>query len=329
MNSRPEISIIIPVYNAEKFFSRCLDSIINQSFPDWEAICVNDGSTDNALKILQQYALKDSRFKIFTQTHQGVSAARNKGLQEAQGKYIMFLDNDDFIHPQCFELVRHAMEKSGADICQFAYQRVSGNQQTDFPRLTPQRRFSVYDNPCQQFLTQKLSKTALIWDKIYKREIAAKHTFKPIMPGEDDLFSFETLCSAQKFAFCRQTLLYYVCNPASITGSIKKEDYYHNRLVLTNYFCAVIRELCRQHPNQTSLNTLLKKYLAEHYIFKEYILKPLRRKKAATDLKTGMQYVSEKLADATISRRNLRLRYRIVLSLLENGHDKLARLAAG
>lgn len=93
----PEISIIIPVYNSEKYLRQCLDSVLNQSFSDFECICVNDGSTDNSLLILQEYANKDKRFKIIDKQNEGVSIARNTGIENAFGEYITFIDSDDWV----------------------------------------------------------------------------------------------------------------------------------------------------------------------------------------------------------------------------------------
>ena len=93
----PKISVIVPVYNVEKYLSECLDSIINQTFPDFEIICVNDCSTDKSGNILEDYSRKDNRIKIFYhQFNQGLGAARNTGLKNAHGKYVQFLDSDDY-----------------------------------------------------------------------------------------------------------------------------------------------------------------------------------------------------------------------------------------
>ena len=95
----PKISIIIPVYKVEEYLPACLDSVLAQTFTDWEAICVNDGSPDNCGAILAEYAQKDSRIKVISQENQGVSVARNKALENAQGEYISFLDSDDELAP--------------------------------------------------------------------------------------------------------------------------------------------------------------------------------------------------------------------------------------
>ena len=90
----PKISVIIPVYNVEKYLAECLTSVVNQTFKDIEIICVNDGSTDNSPKILKEFAQKDSRIKIINQENQGLSAARNTGLDVATGEYVSFIDSD-------------------------------------------------------------------------------------------------------------------------------------------------------------------------------------------------------------------------------------------
>ena len=98
------ISVIIPAHNVERVLPRCLDSLLAQSFPDWEALVVDDGSTDATPAILDQYATHDARIKAIHQVNQGVSAARNKAMEAATGEFVMFVDGDDFIHPQLMEL---------------------------------------------------------------------------------------------------------------------------------------------------------------------------------------------------------------------------------
>ena len=97
------ISVIIPVYNVEKYLGRCLDSVVNQTFTDIEIICINDGSSDNSLEILKRYAQRDRRIKIFTQENSGLSASRNVGMKYASGDYIYFIDSDDYLVKTAFE----------------------------------------------------------------------------------------------------------------------------------------------------------------------------------------------------------------------------------
>ena len=115
----PAISIIIPVYNVEKYLRRCLDSVLNQTFQDWQAICVNDGSPDNSATILEEYAQRGSRFVVVTKKNGGSSDARNVGVKRAQGEYILFVDSDDFIHPQTLELMVDIAKSKKADMAMF------------------------------------------------------------------------------------------------------------------------------------------------------------------------------------------------------------------
>ena len=116
MQEEVKISIIIPVYNVEKYLHECLDSIINQTFKDLEIICVDDGSTDKSSEILEEYEQKDKRFTVISQPNKGVSAARNRGMQQAKGKYIMFVDSDDYIASNACELIYNSAEEKRCDI---------------------------------------------------------------------------------------------------------------------------------------------------------------------------------------------------------------------
>ncbi len=125
MQNKPVISVIIPVYNVEKYLSRCLDSVLNQTFSDWEAICVDDGSPDNSAKILAKYARRDSRFRVIHKDNGGLSDARNVGVAAARGDYVLFLDSDDFIHPQTLEITHNMAICHGADMVSFKYNEKS------------------------------------------------------------------------------------------------------------------------------------------------------------------------------------------------------------
>ena len=117
------ISVIIPVYNCGQFLRRCLDSLVCQTFNDWEAICINDGSKDNSGAILDEYAAADKRFKVVHKENEGVSAARNTALSLVDSDYIMFMDSDDFLHPQAMEICSHFANRDDSDIVAYTYNR--------------------------------------------------------------------------------------------------------------------------------------------------------------------------------------------------------------
>lgn len=111
-----QFSIIIPVYNVGSYLRECLDSVMHQTFQGWEAICVNDGSTDDSLAILGEYAAKDDRFKVINQTNGGLSAARNTGMDNASGEYIVFLDSDDWIEYNTLEILETHLQSPTSDL---------------------------------------------------------------------------------------------------------------------------------------------------------------------------------------------------------------------
>lgn len=119
-----KISVIVPMYGVEKYLRRCLDSVLNQTFADWQAICVDDGSPDKSGEIAEEYAARDSRFVVVHQKNGGLSDARNTGMKYATGEYIMFLDSDDFIHAQTMEISYFMAHRDNTDIVAFTYDRI-------------------------------------------------------------------------------------------------------------------------------------------------------------------------------------------------------------
>lgn len=123
-------SIIVPVYNVEKHLSKCLDSIINQTYKNIEIICVNDGSNDNSLNILEQYAEKDSRIKIINQENGGVASARNAGIKASSGEYIWFIDSDDWIEANACEVLNNYIVNNDTDLINFNFYRVKDGKKS-------------------------------------------------------------------------------------------------------------------------------------------------------------------------------------------------------
>lgn len=122
-----KFSIILPIYNVEKYLSKCLDSIINQTHRNIEIICINDGSTDNSLQILEEYTQKDGRIKIINQKNQGVSIARNVGIENATGDYILFIDADDWIELDACEVLLNTINNKKFDLIYFNYYAINSN----------------------------------------------------------------------------------------------------------------------------------------------------------------------------------------------------------
>lgn len=166
------ISVIVPVYNTEQYLERCLRSVLQQTYPYVELICVNDGSTDGSAEILAHAAAQDSRIKVLTQTNQGQSAARNVALREATGDYIFFVDADDFIHPQMLEILLIAVQKSGAPVAATVETKNYDASLIDTANL----QYAVHTAPLRHILQNEAS-GSVIWNKLYERELIQNRPF--------------------------------------------------------------------------------------------------------------------------------------------------------
>lgn len=117
------VSVIVPIYNVERYLRRALDSILSQTYKDWEAILVDDGSTDGSSLIVEEYSRRDNRFKVIHKPNGGLSDARNAGMEQISGEFLIFLDADDFLHPQLMELCLEASQRDNSDMVAFTYDR--------------------------------------------------------------------------------------------------------------------------------------------------------------------------------------------------------------
>lgn len=142
--SKPAISVIIPVYNAQEGLGQCIDSLLDQTFSDYEIIILNDGSTDNSLEVIQNYASKNDSIRVIDKENEGVAKTRNRGIVLAKGEYIVFIDNDDFIAPDYLECFYEAIEKEKLDIVIGGYKRVNKDHKILFQQDLSQTDWSKY-----------------------------------------------------------------------------------------------------------------------------------------------------------------------------------------
>ena len=182
-NNIPLISVIIPVYNTAEFIERCLDSVLGNTYKNLEVICVNDGSTDNSLSVLKSIAEKDSRIKIIDKQNAGPSAARNDALKIASGDYIMFIDSDDWVHSQFFEIMFTVISNTGADIVGCGYVKTD-KFAVDKSEYQVELITSSDDNPMVS------AKMRYVWGLIYKSNIVKKYSFpEKVRIAEDTFFN--------------------------------------------------------------------------------------------------------------------------------------------
>ena len=223
-----EISVIIPVYNVEKYLPKCLDSICNQSFRDIEIICVNDGSSDNSLDILNDYALTDSRIKIIDQENQGLGASRNNGLEHAKGNYVYFIDSDDYLDLTALEKLHDNAISNDSDIVLFKFQTFDDNDNVHNRgvEFRIDEIFGDIDYGSFSFTYVDVKKHVLNTAfsaclKLYKKDFLDSHnfTFPENLSFEDIPFHVKVMIEASRISFLNESLYYYRSNPTSILNS--------------------------------------------------------------------------------------------------------------
>lgn len=212
------VSVIIPVYNVEKYLKDCLDSVCKQSLKDIEIICINDGSTDNSLKILQQFAQEDRRIVILDQENQGLSVARNEGIRVATGKYLGFVDSDDWIDKDFYEKLVEAAEKYEADIAAAGVIYDTGKKKK---RLIEYKKSLCVDhNLTKKCKALRVPTYNYVWNKIYKRELIlkTKNFFMSGVCWEDMIWTSNLLEHVGKICCVPLLFYHYRYNEGSITS---------------------------------------------------------------------------------------------------------------
>lgn len=239
-------SIIVPVYNTEPYLVRCLDSLLAQSCDLYEIICIDDGSTDGSLKILQKYAAKHKNIRLITQSNSGVSSARNAGIEAAKGKYVMFVDSDDFVEPDMIETLYTYMQNNMPDWLLFQLRLY--DETTDsfkyvphwmLPKTLPD--FSVYTGHAK--LKELLQLPHECTNKVWRRKILNDNHIRfktDTRNGEDELFNIEYILAASKFGALKKCFYNYRHpRKGSAVTEIKKSCNPLSLLVMVNHIAAI------------------------------------------------------------------------------------------
>ena len=225
-----KISVVVPVYNSERFLRSTLDSLLAQTLSDIEIICVNDGSSDSSLQILEEYASREYRVVVVDSVNGGVSRARNKGVEMAKGEYIGFMDADDMASPKMYERLFSLATEHSADIAEISYCRISENVQdvsmvnySMLDILPGYKGVNVSNDPWKSFvaLHKKYSGGLVspIWHRIYKADIAKQCFFlEDIQSGEDTFFNVMAFLKARRYVFSAEIGLLYRQNSASASN---------------------------------------------------------------------------------------------------------------
>lgn len=226
------ISIIVPVYNVEKYLKKCIESIINQTYRNLEIILVDDGSPDKCPEICDSYAQKDSRIKVIHKKNEGLINARKSGLEIAQGEYIGFVDGDDWIEPEMYELFAQQAEKYSPDMVLSDFYYDNGKELSNSEQLFDREYYDkddlkkfIYPKMLFSGTYYKFGVNPCCWSKIYKKELIKKNlplVDGRIKMGEDAAFTYPCLIDAHSAAAIKKPCYHYISNPESMTKSYDK-----------------------------------------------------------------------------------------------------------
>ena len=272
----PKVSVIIPIFNVEKYLKKCLDSVINQTFKDIEIICVNDGSTDNSLKILEEYSKLDNRIKIINKSNGGSSSARNAGLTIANAEYCYFIDSDDWLELNTLEKLYNIMISNDVDSVIHGANNILGDKSyvgTDMDMQDWFESFTksngIYDVPT----SIRADICSVIWNKLYKMEIINKYNcrFANGLIQEDELFLWTYMIHCRNYYYLNEKLYNYFRHSDSLMGTRNNS----HRILDILDIQVELYKLLEQYKNINDY----KSYLTQDYFYNTIGLFPIMPQK--------------------------------------------------
>lgn len=255
----PKISIIIPIYKAEEFLPQCLESILLQTFEYWECILVDDGSPDNCGFICDEYAIKDSRFRVVHKNNGGVSSARNAAIKEAKGEWLYFVDSDDTLYPRALSVLDSLIENN-VDAVMAGYTVLPEYIDSISIRPIPfiRKKISVYDALVEMYCPSDFPYQGYLWCKLFKRSIIEDNNIRfneSIYFNEDRLFIVEYLSKCNNYiAYTTEPVYGYVNRTTGAMSSLKKK--YNPKFVTDFDAYLMMYNVIRTYTNDKRLCTL-------------------------------------------------------------------------
>ena len=268
MSASSLISVIVPIYNVAACLPRCLDSILAQTYTNLEILLVDDGSSDNSLEICQTYAAKDPRIRVSHQANQGVSAARNAGLAQAQGEYISFVDPDDWLAPQALARLCEAIQAAQASVAWGDFTYAYDNGADKFPPAVLCAGESAVLSP-EEFICAASPRSDFgVCNKLFARQLIAAARFNPqYTQGEDLAFLTELLPKIHSVVYVNKKIYFYYQRPHSAQHSGKILSHQYNAQI-----GAAVYQTCRRCGFQKALPHVLGVWLLSTALYGAYIL---------------------------------------------------------
>lgn len=317
------VSVIVPVYNAEKYLRDCLVSIGSQSLQDFECICIDDGSTDGSWTILEEFAAQDSRFFVSRSMNQGVSSARNKAIRQARGSYIAFVDSDDFVHPRFLEVMLADLQGSGLEVTSCRFWEVPENatyEACDF-NVTAPCSLTRHDSFLASLAQSNAAIGVVVWNKLYRAEVVKKIMFdERLRAHEDDVFTLQVAGCVRSIMTNSARLVYH----RNTSDSLSKHENQQWRHSFLQHWLEGVRILDELSP----LEKRLLQKRTTRLLYRDLVKRPVRR--AGADhrkvLSEGRETLVELRNDGMFLEKYLSIQERLIFMLVLSGCYQLAGL---
>jgi glycosyltransferase involved in cell wall biosynthesis len=220
----PKVTFIVPIYNVEKYLCECLDSIVNQTLQEIQIICVNDGSTDNSLAIVQEYAARDPRILVIDKPNGGLASARNAAFPFIKGEYIQFVDSDDFIDKTATQKLYAIAKQTNADILSFDWIKVDEDSRIIYEQNNQPKAISIIDSEEQIRNYIRHGFSVVVWNKLFRSDLIlnVKLMFPEVYYDEDNAFTFLAMALVNKIVFFHHRLYFYRIRLTSIVHTVNK-----------------------------------------------------------------------------------------------------------
>lgn len=232
------VSVVIPVYNCEKYLPKCVNSVLCQTYGNLELLLIDDGSPDGAGKLCDEYGKKDRRVRVFHKENQGVSAARRMGVHQASGRYVAFIDSDDYVDPDYLEILMKRILETGADmVCENCVDE--GQAIWENPRIEAPASLTVFEDMMEEYFRKKRF-THVVWGKVFRKEILDQAVYAEQRYAEDIYMMLSCLRVCRRVELLTEAGYHYVIRPGSVSMKADRTRVCQDRMKMLLY----LREIC-------------------------------------------------------------------------------------
>lgn len=327
MTEKPLVSVIIPCYNAEKYVETCIHSVISQEYENWECILINDGSVDKTLDLIKYYADKDQRFRVFTQENFGLSATRNRGIDNAYGEFIFFLDSDDLLSSDAIGALASSFQNNDIITGVTTTATFAGDDMSESsPLLHPKEGTITFENNNYEVLvrTMETGLTPVAQNRLYRKDFINKNKirFKSGILHEDELWFFETMLLAKNVKFINyKTYFYRIDNQDSITKNVGDRN-------LESYI-QVMEAIVKNYSQHKQFNIIANWYAV--YIKKIFLDFAIRERSKLSQnkisrMESALKDCYRPLGNESILSKNNKIYYKIINKLSLQDFDIIQKL---